>query len=311
MRAVWSTIAIVGLASGAYAVDGVLEINHACATATGCFSGDTAGYPVTIDGSAGRSSYRLTGNLVVPDAGTDGIRVSAPNVSIDLNGFEIVRSGCEGATSSCTPAPGSFGSGVEEDLGPDDLGTSLKNGTITGMGFNGVAVGAQAIVTNVRARWNGNVGIVVGSGSVVSGNTAYENGSNGISANTGSVVSGNAAYQNGAHGFSSPGSGTTVSGNASFDNGLDGINASVGNVVSGNTVYSNGEDGIDANQGSLVRDNAVRVNGAFGLNLESSAGYRENVINGNGGGNDNINVTFPAGGVNMGSNSCAGTTTCP
>ncbi len=47
MRAVWSAIAIVGMASSAYAVDGVLEINHACATAGGCFSGDTAGYPAT------------------------------------------------------------------------------------------------------------------------------------------------------------------------------------------------------------------------------------------------------------------------
>ncbi len=44
---------LLALAGPALAVDGVLEINHTCATQTGCFSGDTAGYPVTIDGTAG------------------------------------------------------------------------------------------------------------------------------------------------------------------------------------------------------------------------------------------------------------------
>ena len=38
----------------------MVEINQACALSTGCFSGDTAGFPVTIDGTAG-PSYRLTG----------------------------------------------------------------------------------------------------------------------------------------------------------------------------------------------------------------------------------------------------------
>ena len=36
------------LAPAAGAVDGVLEINQACAVHTGCFSGDDPGLPVTI-----------------------------------------------------------------------------------------------------------------------------------------------------------------------------------------------------------------------------------------------------------------------
>ena len=52
-----STARILALVIGslpllAGAGDGVLEINHACAQ-SGCFSGDGAGYPVNIDGSAG------------------------------------------------------------------------------------------------------------------------------------------------------------------------------------------------------------------------------------------------------------------
>ena len=58
------TLLLLALAGPVLAVDGVLEINHTCAVQTGCFSGDTAGYPVTIDGTAGRS-YRLTGDLIV------------------------------------------------------------------------------------------------------------------------------------------------------------------------------------------------------------------------------------------------------
>ena len=85
----------------AFAVDGVLEINQACAVNTGCFDEDAAGYPVTISPGVG-GSFRLTSNLIVPDENTDGILVNTPSISIDLNGFEIVRSGCEGATTDCT-----------------------------------------------------------------------------------------------------------------------------------------------------------------------------------------------------------------
>ena len=44
---------LLALARPALATDGVAEINHTCAAQTGCFRGDTAGYPVTIDGTAG------------------------------------------------------------------------------------------------------------------------------------------------------------------------------------------------------------------------------------------------------------------
>ena len=43
-----SACALLTLAPGAQAVDGVLEINQACAANTGCFTGDSAGFPVTI-----------------------------------------------------------------------------------------------------------------------------------------------------------------------------------------------------------------------------------------------------------------------
>ena len=62
---------ILALGSSARAVDGVVEINQAKALAGGVTAGDTAGFPATISQSG---SYRLTGNLTVPDADTEGAR---------------------------------------------------------------------------------------------------------------------------------------------------------------------------------------------------------------------------------------------
>ena len=101
MRLILTVVLLLVLAGPTLAVDGVLEINQTCAVQTGCFAGDTAGWPVTITEGG---SYRLTSNLIVPDKTTGAILVSTSSVSIDLNGFEIVRSDCVGATENCTPA---------------------------------------------------------------------------------------------------------------------------------------------------------------------------------------------------------------
>jgi len=264
--------------ASAFAIDGVLEVNHACATQQGCFSGDSAGYPVTIDGSAG-GSYRLTSNLVVPDEDTNGILVNASSISIDLNGFEIVRTGCEGATTDCTPESG-IGAGVRTST--ERLGVSVRNGSITGMGWAGAQlVGEQAEAKGLRVRWNRLYGINTGPGAIVSGNTAYGNSGIGIRVGEGSTVSGNTAYSNG-------------------DNGIVALS---GSSVSGNTAYINKSAGIQTGTGCLVQRNTVRNNTGYGLNLPSDAAYRENVITGNTAGTVN-------GGFNMGDNFCD-TTTCP
>ena len=73
-----SLVVLLSSVTSLHAGEGVLEINQACAVnpVTGCFSGDAPGFPVTIDGSAGRS-YLLTGDLVIPDPDTSGISISA------------------------------------------------------------------------------------------------------------------------------------------------------------------------------------------------------------------------------------------
>jgi len=82
-------MALASRAASLEAADGALEINQACALNGGCFSGDSAGFPVTIDGSAGKS-YRLTGDLDLSSApNLSGIIVTGANVTLDMGGFEI------------------------------------------------------------------------------------------------------------------------------------------------------------------------------------------------------------------------------
>jgi hypothetical protein len=63
-----------------WAVDGVTEINQTTITASG-------GFPYSISTSG---SYRLTSNVTVPDVNTTAIVITAPGVTLDLNGFAIL-----------------------------------------------------------------------------------------------------------------------------------------------------------------------------------------------------------------------------
>src|ERR1700730_6150790 len=65
---------------GAFAVDGVVLINHSTVMAQG-------GYPYRITQPG---SYKLSGPLTVPDNNTSGIVISASFVTIDLGGFSIL-----------------------------------------------------------------------------------------------------------------------------------------------------------------------------------------------------------------------------
>lgn len=341
MRWMLPLLCSLALAAPSGAVDGVVEINHACATTNGCFPGDASGYPVTITGAAG-PSYRLTSDLLVPDENTDGVLVSTSGVGIDLNGFSIVRVGCVGALLQCTPGQGT-GSGIETSS-VFNLGLSVKNGSITGMGRNGLFLADQAEVTGVRVRWNRRTGISVGAGSILADNTAFENGFDGLSAGVTSVVSNNTAYENGQRGIFaeagssvqqnstynnalsgiSTGHGSTVAGNTAFNNAGDGIitgngstvieNSSVtngddgfviaaGSTVAANSATSNGGDGFQTAGGSNVQRNNARGNVAVGLRLQADDAYRDNVVNGNG--------TNVMSGVNLFGNSCGGTVSCP
>ncbi len=275
MRGAALLTGIVGLAlsGGAlHAVDGQVEINEACA-ATGCFEGDAAGYPVTINGRAGRS-YRLTSDLRLATVNTTGIQVTAGNVTIDLGGHGIFGPVvCEGNTTVCSAS--GTGDGIAVDSVFEQRGVVVFGGVVSGAGRHGVAVGNDGSVTDVRAVSNGGSGITAGGGSILTRVNASRNGGDGIDANTVVIVD-----------------------SVANSNADDGIDAGGGSVVSRCSALDNEDEGVVVLVTSLVEGSVFGVNGGFGISLGGTSGYRGNVLNSNGG--------TVSGGVNLGGNLCDG-----
>src|SRR4030088_445528 len=106
-RMVWMC-ALAAISNSLYAVDGVILIDQNRALAGNVTPGDAPGFPVTISLPG---SYRLSGNLTVPDANTTAIDVTTDNVTIDLNGFSIIGpTVCSGEpVTACNPFGGGIG----------------------------------------------------------------------------------------------------------------------------------------------------------------------------------------------------------
>ena len=98
-----------------------LTVTTAHAEAAGPKSIAASGtYPIYISKSG---SYVLTGNLVLPKAGTRGIVIQKPDVTIDFNGFTL-------ASPTGGHEPGIYANSAAIDA-------VVKNGTVTGFGGDG------------------------------------------------------------------------------------------------------------------------------------------------------------------------------
>src|SRR5437667_4699748 len=152
----WMNLLVLcaALALPMYAVDGVVLINQNVALAGNVTPGDAPGFPVTISVSG---SYRLSGNLTVPDADTTAILITAEDVAIDLNGFSILGSTvCSGFPTSCSPTGSGHGitGGAVKNI-------SVFNGDIRGMGARGIFIGGTGHrIKEIRAVSNGSDGIL-------------------------------------------------------------------------------------------------------------------------------------------------------
>jgi len=171
--------------------DGVRKIDQTCATQSGCFTGDAAGFPVTITEPG---SYRLTSNLDVRNepspADTTAIEISQSThgVTLDLSGFAILGpADCAGTPTIC--APTGLGIGVNAR----GRRFAVFNGSVQGMGSHGVnASGLDGVVE--RLRLTDNAGDCIGgdgAGSIIRSNTMRLCGGDGISAGLGALVEGN------------------------------------------------------------------------------------------------------------------------
>lgn len=330
------------VATRAVASDGVAEINQACATATGCFSGDAPGFPVTIDGSAGMS-YRLTSDLVVPSADESAILLRKPRVWLHLAGHSIEGPVvCTGTpVSSCTPGSGP-GSGIEAELDPAFPGFGIRlgghriwGGTIRGMGSRGALV-ATSSLSDLRIESNAGNGVegpglrlercvvsrnlgrgvaaipTIGGASVVRDSAVHGNGAGGIEIVDG-LVTGNSVERNGGAGIRVlvEGGAAIIADNSVRQNSGDGIASHASpSLVFANHSASNADDGIDADAfaaRSLIHRNLVENNAGFGLRLGAKSAYRENAVTSGPG----QTVSAPLGVVSLGANACDGGAVCP
>ncbi len=259
------------LASPSGASDGVLEINQACAVQTGCFTGDTPGFPVSINVPG---SYRLTGNLTNLNGSVDTILVQA-TVSLDLGGFEIQGlATCTGvgATLSCGPAGSS--SGVFLDSGSS--GSRVHNGTVRGATQTGVGgPGAQIQIENIRAVNNVLDGISGQNDMIVRGCTVLSNGDDGVDVDEGSLVESTVAVGNGDDGVEVDGPSAVVRGVTARRNGATGIHTSGASVVDSSNASRNGRDGISVGPGSTVSRSAARANTLAGIKAEGDVTVSE------------------------------------
>ena len=252
--------ALAAISSNLYAVDGVILIDQSHALAGYITPGDAPGFPVTISQSG---SYRLAGNLTVPDVNTTAIVVTADSVTIDLNGFSIIGPNtCALDFLACAKSSGvGVLAGVFGNPGPSAV--KVFNGTVRGMGSHGVfANGAGCAVENVKALGNREIGIEADAGSVIDsvassnqfgiiakmvrGSLAEKNSQVGIEVSTNGVAIDNIANSN-FDGMSVDQG--TATGNTANNNTITGIGANCPSVLIGNTAIGNPFRNIEANAG--------------------------------------------------------------
>jgi hypothetical protein len=243
-------------ASSALAVDGVVLIDQNRALAGNVTPGDTPGFPVTISVSG---SYRLSGNLTVPDADTTAIdiAVTVRTVSIDLNGFAIIGpTTCDVSIPPiCAPvATGDsiFGGGVGvRSLAADSV--IIRNGSIRGVGRYGIFVANAPLTTveGVHVNHAGRGGIHMGIGNLFN-SVVGRNGGTGVVSNQG-VIKGNLIERNAGHGVDSSGF---------FLNVLDNVimfNSGVAIEFGATGAYGNNI--LSSNNGGSVSGSGVQVSG--------------------------------------------------
>jgi hypothetical protein len=252
----------------AFGVDGVVLINQANAMAGSVTPGDTAGFPVTISQPG---SYKLSSNLTITDPTETGILITADNVTVDLNGFTIQGPNvCDGhgnvATTTCTI---SNTTSVGINAG-EHIGIKVLNGSIRGMGFEGIISVGDIHVEGINASLNSSgiqaTGVIIhnianynlfigfNGGGIFRENEANGN-SIGFLAGLGleGVVVNNTANFNATYGFFGQTGTTVVSGNSAKNNGTVNILVECPGSITGNSgsITFNG-----SSAGCVVADNS-------------------------------------------------------
>ena len=245
--------------------------------------GLVSGYTISQPGS-----YYLTGDVMVPN-GTNGIIITATDVSIDLNGFRIVGAS-DSLAGIISPQSGAsrisvrsgWVTGTAGGVLLGEAGNTVRDVTVSHIRGSGLVVGPGGLVDGCHATGCAAVGIGGGRGSVITRSTASGCVNGGIYAgadgvvitecaasnnqgpgyllNGGALVSRSSATFNGSHGFSLSNRVTITDCHASGNTGA-GIHVSgTDNRVEGNTALNNATGVQVAGAGNLVVRNTASGN---------------------------------------------------
>jgi hypothetical protein len=256
----------VAISGCLHAQDGVILINQSNAITGGVTPGDTPGFPVTISKPG---SYKLSSNLVLADPNGTGIQITASNVTLDLNGFNIIGANVcsvNAQSAAVCPTPGQgvgVQAGTDETPGPRSV--TVRNGSVRGMSLNGIQLtGDGSMIERVASDGNFKAGFDV-NGSVTQ-SSATGNGFDGFRA---LVVRDSISVNNRRFGILIRSGGGAATGDIASFNGNDGISAANSRVI-GNTVVSNMSTGNSALCPSNISDNTVVNNGGNSIETTQS-----------------------------------------
>lgn len=246
--------------------------------------------PFTINSSG---SYYLTSNLITAP-GQTAITVNTGNVTIDLNGFQLLGSG--GATAHgvrlVTGVTGvTIRHGIVRGFSGDGVSAESANCTemrveyvtATSNGARGIVLGDTGSARDCLARSNGTEGIVGGVGCRVTACTAI----NHPTATLGGIVLGNRAIVTDCTSISNATEGIEVGANSIVVRCAASANTGIGVLTGGNGLVeacltnANGNGGISAGIGSLVVDSLSDANvGVSGIAIGNSSAVTRCVVRG-------------------------------
>jgi hypothetical protein len=189
-----------------------VNINQLSAMAGNVTPGDAPGFPITLSQPG---SYKLTTNLFAP-AGAAGIEITAPNVTLDMNGFSLI------SENTCT----------------QNTTTRLVTCTGTNLAKVGIVTGTGSVIRN------GNIQGIAGQGVTLAGGrellerlSVTENVHSGIEGNGDTLVSNSVVQRNYGIGISGVTATTTISTLNQPNRGTGVVGIGAGMNRDGNNIY--------------------------------------------------------------------------
>lgn len=197
-------------------------------------------------------SYYLTGNIQA-EGNVVAIEVASDNVTIDLGGFTVSRSGAGAGTASL----------IQRVNSPQN--TTVRNGTLSNSGKHGLDLANHARIERLSITDTADTGVVVSSRSIVEDCVVDTSGQSAITVGPDSRIVGCIVYGSGS----------------------DGIVGTTNCEVSSCRVNNSGGHGIEVAYGSVVEGCSVRSSALFGISSSLNSGvahFERNIVTLNTGG---------------------------